>query len=107
MDDETTTLTDDEISAWRKSEFAATTAPTPTATTRNDRRRRRRRRRGRLRRGRGDADAADAEALDRAIEPVAAEGFLAEHWEQSRSSSRAGEEGRFDDLLSTRTSSGS
>jgi ribosomal protein L16 Arg81 hydroxylase len=42
------------------------------------------------------------EALDRAIEPVAAERFLEEHWEQRPLVVPRAEEGRFDDLLSLR-----
>lgn len=42
------------------------------------------------------------EALDRALAPVEAERFLAEHWERSPLVVPRAEEGRFDDLLSTR-----
>jgi ribosomal protein L16 Arg81 hydroxylase len=41
-------------------------------------------------------------ALERAIEPVAAEGFLEEHWERKPLVVPRAEEGRFDDLLSLR-----
>ncbi len=41
-------------------------------------------------------------ALERAIAPVEAERFLAEHWEQKPLVVPRGEEGRFDDLLSAR-----
>ena len=41
-------------------------------------------------------------ALRRAVEPVEAERFLAEHWERQSLVVPRGEEGRFDDLLSTR-----
>lgn len=40
-------------------------------------------------------------ALERAITPVEAPEFLAEHWERKPLVVRRGEEGRFDDLLST------
>ena len=40
-------------------------------------------------------------ALRRAVEPVEAERFLAEHWERQPLVVPRGEEGRFDDLLST------
>lgn len=42
------------------------------------------------------------DALARAIEPLDAERFLAEHWERQPLVVPRGEEGRFDDLLSTR-----
>jgi ribosomal protein L16 Arg81 hydroxylase len=45
---------------------------------------------------------ASASALDRAIEPVGAETFLAEHWERTPLVVPRAEEGRFDDLLSAR-----
>ena len=45
-------------------------------------------------------------ALERAVEPFELERFLAEHWERQPLVVPRGEEGRFDDLLSTRTSSG-
>ena len=41
-------------------------------------------------------------ALDRAIAPVAPDRFLAEHWERTPLVVPRAEEGRFDDLLSTR-----
>ena len=43
-----------------------------------------------------------ATALRRAVEPVEAERFLAEHWERQPLVVPRGEAGRFDDLLSTR-----
>jgi ribosomal protein L16 Arg81 hydroxylase len=45
---------------------------------------------------------ASSEALDRAVAPVGAERFLAEHWEQRPLVVPRAEEGRFDDLLSAR-----
>ncbi|MGZ8783189.1 MAG: cupin domain-containing protein [Gaiellaceae bacterium] len=44
----------------------------------------------------------DPGALSRAVEPLGVERFLAEHWEQQPLVVPRGEEGRFDDLLSTR-----
>jgi ribosomal protein L16 Arg81 hydroxylase len=44
----------------------------------------------------------NASALGRAVEPFEVERFLAEHWEQQPLVVPRGEEGRFDDLLSTR-----
>jgi ribosomal protein L16 Arg81 hydroxylase len=41
-------------------------------------------------------------ALGRAVEPFDVERFLAEHWERQPLVVPRGEEGRFDDLLSTR-----
>jgi lysine-specific demethylase/histidyl-hydroxylase NO66 len=43
-----------------------------------------------------------SEALDRAVAPVEAERFIAEHWEQRPLVVPRAEEGRFDDLLSAR-----
>ena len=45
---------------------------------------------------------ADGWALRRAIEPVDAEQFRAEHWERRPLAVPRDEAGRFDDLLSTR-----
>ena len=87
MDDQSTRqhdLADDEI-------LSVTDEETDARRRRRRRRRhrhatrRRRRRRGRLRRGRRIA----LRRCSRAVAPVDAERFLAEHWERSRSSSRA------------------
>ena len=98
--DETTTLTDDEILTVEDGEITQITddadgddtdttdrqmatraTPTRTTPTRTPR---------------------SSAALGRAVEPFELERFLAEHWERKPLVVPRGEEGRFDDLLSTR-----
>ena len=96
--DETTTLTDDEILTVEDGEITQITddadgddtdttdgdsdaTPTRTTPTRTPR---------------------SPAALGRAVEPFELERFLAEHWERRPLVVPRGEEGRFDDLLSTR-----
>ena len=50
---------------------------------------------------------ASTAALDRIVEPKSGEEFLAEYWEQQPLVVPRNEDGRFDDLLSVQTSSGS
>ena len=96
--DETTTLTDDEILTVEDGEITQTTDDADGDDTDTDRWRLERRRRGRLRLGRRVAPPLSGARSSRS----SVERFLAEYWERQPLVVPRGEEGRFDDLLSTR-----